>query len=235
MNIGNTKYWIAISDWRLANKEKRRAISEEGKGNSEEKHPNTRTPEYPQLATRNPQLEHPNMTEKSFTTKFQEFKDLKELPISIQELMQKAFEARDKAYAPYSNFQVGAAILLENGEMITGSNQENASYPSGLCAERTAIFYAGAKFPDQKIKSIAISAKSLERTIESPVSPCGGCRQAILEYETKQASPISIYFMGETGRIIKTGSVADLLPLKFPWELGNIIMAKKYFHLFIIF
>lgn len=156
------------------------------------------------------------MIEKTITATFQVFENLQELPASVQTLMQKAFVARDKAYAPYSNFQVGAAILLDNGETITGSNQENASYPSGLCAERTAIYYAGAKFPNTKMLRIAISAKSLERSVNEPISPCGGCRQAILEYETKQNGPIEVYFMGETGKIIKANSMADLMPLKFP-------------------
>ncbi|HET8839004.1 MAG TPA: cytidine deaminase [Flavobacteriaceae bacterium] len=156
------------------------------------------------------------MIEKTITATFQVFDNLQELPNSVQTLMQEAFMARDKAYAPYSNFQVGAAILLENGETITGSNQENASYPSGLCAERTAIYYTGAKFPNTKILRIAISAKSLEDVVDEPISPCGGCRQAILEYETKQNAPIEVYFMGETGKIIKANSMADLVPLKFP-------------------
>lgn len=156
------------------------------------------------------------MTEKTFTATFQIFDSFQELPNGIQNLMQEAFEARDKAYAPYSNFQVGAAVLMENNEVIKGSNQENAAYPAGLCAERTAVFYAGANFPEQKIRAIAISAKSLERKVDTPVGPCGGCRQALLEYETKQNAPIEIYFMGETGKIILASSVADLLPLKFP-------------------
>ncbi len=156
------------------------------------------------------------MTEKTITATFQEFDNLQELPDSIRALMQEAFVSRDKAYAPYSKFKVGAAILLENGEIVSGSNQENASYPTGLCAERTAIFYAGAKFPDQKIKAIAISAKSMETLVDEPVAPCGGCRQAISEYETKQEKPIAIYFMGETGKIVKSSSLANLLPFKFP-------------------
>ena len=99
----------------------------------------------------------------------------KELPKTIFLLMQSAIEARDKAYAPYSKFHVGAAVLLENDEVITGSNQENAAYPSGLCAERTAIYYAGAKYPDVAIKSIAISAKSKTKTTLKPIPPCGAC------------------------------------------------------------
>ncbi|HET8809872.1 MAG TPA: cytidine deaminase [Flavobacteriaceae bacterium] len=155
------------------------------------------------------------MTEKTFTSTFQIFDNLEELPTDIQNLMAEACRVRDKAYAPYSNFQVGAAVLLENGKIISGSNQENASYPSGLCAERTAIYYAGAQFPEQKIHSLALSAKSLLHQTTVPIPPCGACRQAIAEYETKQNQPITIYFMGETGKIIRSASLANLLPLAF--------------------
>ncbi|HSP11046.1 MAG TPA: cytidine deaminase [Salegentibacter sp.] len=154
---------------------------------------------------------------KSFniTAEFQTFDSLEELPGHIIELMEKTFEARAKAYAPYSKFQVGAAILLDNGEIITGSNQENASYPSGLCAERTAVYYSGAKFPEAKIKCIAVSATSLKRPVTSPVPPCGACRQALVEYEVKQKTDIEVYFMGESGPIVRAKSIKDLLPLIF--------------------
>lgn len=143
------------------------------------------------------------------------FENMEELPKEAFFLMQKAFEARDKAYAPYSNFHVGAAILLDNGEIITGSNQENASYPSGLCAERTAIYYAGSQYPNTKIVRMAISATSKNKPTLGPIPPCGACRQAIAEYEIKQKSPIEIYFMGETGNVAKSTSLANLLPLVF--------------------
>ncbi|MEM1002405.1 MAG: cytidine deaminase, partial [Bacteroidota bacterium] len=120
-----------------------------------------------------------------------------------------------KAYAPYSKFCVGAAIFLENGEVVTGSNQENASYPSGLCAERTALFYAGANYPNQEIKSIAITAASSNETTTEPIPPCGACRQVIAEYEDKQQKPIEIFFMGEVGKIAKSYSLANLLPFVF--------------------
>lgn len=129
--------------------------------------------------------------------------------------MQKAIQVRDNAYAPYSKFNVGAALLLENGVVITGSNQENASYPSGLCAERTAIYYAGAQYPDVKILEIAISATSKNIPTKDPIPPCGACRQAISEYEVKQNTPISIYFMGESGKVVKSNSLANLLPWVF--------------------
>jgi cytidine deaminase len=143
------------------------------------------------------------------------FENLEELPKEVSVLMQKALEARDKAYAPYSNFYVGTALLLDNGEVITGNNQENASYPSGLCAERTAIYYAGSQYPNAKVVTMAISATSKNKPTESPIPPCGACRQAIAEYEVKQDSPIEIYFMGEKGKIAKSPSLANLLPLVF--------------------
>lgn len=143
------------------------------------------------------------------------FENLEELPKDVVFLMEKAFEARDRAYAPYSNFNVGAALLLDNGEIITGNNQENASYPSGLCAERTAIYYAGSQYPNAKVVRMAISATSIHKPLSSPIPPCGACRQAIAEYEVKQETPIEIYFMGESGSIAKSASLANLLPLVF--------------------
>lgn len=143
------------------------------------------------------------------------FDSVEELPVEVKELMQKAIEARENSYSPYSKFRVGAAIQLENGEVVTGSNQENASYPAGLCAERTAIFYAGAKYPGVKMQRIALSARSLNHTVETPTPPCGSCRQAIAEYEVKQELPIEIYFMGEKGKVVKANSISDLLPLIF--------------------
>ncbi|MEO6346665.1 MAG: cytidine deaminase, partial [Aquaticitalea sp.] len=116
------------------------------------------------------------------------FESFDELPKEVQALMERAKEARLKAYAPYSNFLVGAALLMDTGEIITGSNQENASYPSGLCAERTAVFYAGAQFPKSKILRMAIIAGSNQYQTTTPVPPCGACRQSIAEYEVKQES-----------------------------------------------
>jgi cytidine deaminase len=143
------------------------------------------------------------------------FENFEELSSDIKSLMEKAKEARLKAYAPYSNFLVGVAILMDNGEVITGSNQENASYPSGLCAERTAIFYAGAQYPKVKIIRMAIIAGSNHNKTTTPIPPCGACRQSIAEYEVKQDAPIEIYFMGETGKVVKSNSLANLLPLMF--------------------
>lgn len=143
------------------------------------------------------------------------FESLAELPAEIQDLMHKAQEARENAYAPYSHFKVGAAIRLSSGTITIGNNQENAAYPSGLCAERVAIFYAGAKYPKETVVAMAISARSQNRILNQPIGSCGACRQSMAEYEQKQKSPIAIYFMGETGKIVKVASVMDLLPLGF--------------------
>lgn len=145
----------------------------------------------------------------------QVFNSVDELSLESQGLMQKAIAARRDAYAPYSNFQVGAAVLLENGKVVIGNNQENASFPSGLCAERVAVFQAGARYPGETIKSIAISAASKRYTVDKPVAPCGNCRQSLSEYEVRQKSPIELFLMGETGQIIRCASIADILPLAF--------------------
>lgn len=155
------------------------------------------------------------MKEIKIESTFSVFDNLNELPKEVSFLMQKAIDARQMAYAPYSKFTVGAAILLENNEIVTGNNQENASYPSGLCAERTAIYFAGSQFPDVKIVRMAITAGSKTKQTNEPIPPCGACRQAISEYEVKQKAPIEIYFMGETGKIVKSNSLANLLPLVF--------------------
>jgi len=148
-------------------------------------------------------------------THLEVFESVQELPSQIQELMNKAHEARERAYAPYSNFRVGAALLLNSGEIVTGNNQENAAFPSGLCAERVAIFHAGSQYPQAVFSAMAITARSLNHTVTTPTPPCGACRQAIAEYEVKQKEPISIYFMGETGSVVKSDSIKNLLPLIF--------------------
>ncbi|MBP2831003.1 cytidine deaminase [Aquimarina sp. U1-2] len=155
------------------------------------------------------------MKEIEIKTTLEVFDSFEELPDDIQELMRQSMDARDKAYAPYSEFMVGAALLLENGKVVLGNNQENACYPSGLCAERTAIYYAGASFPEVPILKMALSAKSLKYQLLTPTPPCGACRQAIAEYELKQKTPIQIYFMGETGKVVKSESLVNLLPLTF--------------------
>lgn len=155
------------------------------------------------------------MKQITISTTISIFDSMAELSENEKEMMVKAIEARKLAYAPYSKFKVGVAIVLDNGEVVTGSNQENAAYPSGLCAERVAIFYAGANFPDAKIMQLFISASPEDRDLESPIPPCGSCRQAIAEYEIKQEQPIEIFFMGAIGEVYKTDSLKNILPLMF--------------------
>jgi len=155
------------------------------------------------------------MKELKITTSFIAYDDMGELPEEVFSLMNLAVNSREKAYAPYSKFKVGAAILMGNGEVVLGNNQENACYPSGLCAERVAIYHAGAVYPNVTIKTLAITVASTNYKIENPAPPCGACRQAIAEYEVKQKAPIAIYFMGERGKILKSDSVKDLLPFLF--------------------
>ena len=155
------------------------------------------------------------MKKVQLSTSITVFESIDELPSEVQELMAKAVEIRKTAYAPYSNFQVGTAFLLENGETVTGNNQENAAYPSGMCAERVAVWNASSQFPNIKILKIAITASSENNPVTEPVAPCGACRQTLSEYELKQEDPIEIYFMGQEGNIVKTDSLHDLLPLAF--------------------
>jgi len=155
------------------------------------------------------------MKEVKIETTLQVYDNISDVAEDVQSLMSKASEARNNAYAPYSKFSVGAAILLDNGKIVTGSNQENASYPSGLCAERTAIYYAGAKYPKAKFVKMAIIAGSQIHPTLTPIPPCGACRQAIAEYEVKQDIPIELFFMGETGKVVRSNSLANLLPLIF--------------------
>lgn len=155
------------------------------------------------------------MKEVKIETTLQVYDSISNLPEDVQQLMNSAIEARNNAYSPYSKFDVGAAVLLDNGKVISGSNQENASYPSGLCAERTAIYYAGATYPKAKMLKMALTASSQNQQTLKPIPPCGACRQAISEYEIKQDNPIEIYFMGVKGKVVKSKSLANLLPLVF--------------------
>ena len=155
------------------------------------------------------------MEKKELKIAFTEFESEKELTESEQQLLQKAREASDLAYAPYSNFHVGAALLLANGVVVCGNNQENVAYPSGLCAERVAIYAAGAQYPNTAIKTIAITCKSKSFHVSEPLSPCGACRQAMSEYEMRHKSAIRVILAGETGKIRVMESIADLLPFMF--------------------
>lgn len=142
------------------------------------------------------------------------FKD-QDLPEEYKAVVDAAKEATMRSYAPYSKFRVGAAILLANGEIISGSNQENVAYPSGTCAERTACFYAHAAYPDQKFKAIAIAARDTDGEFcQKPISPCGACRQALLEYETIAGESVKVLLAGKD-EIYMIDSISSLLPLAF--------------------
>lgn len=153
---------------------------------------------------------------KEIKINFEYFNARHELTEEDEKLFQKALEARENAYAPYSRFYVGCVLLFENGETVVANNQENAAFPSGLCAERAAIFWAAANFPSQKIKKIMVTgAPQDENEKTPPTPPCGACRQSILEYETKQGKEIEIIFASLDGEAYKSNSVKDLLPFTF--------------------
>ena len=137
-----------------------------------------------------------------------------ELNKTEQDLMTSAMEATTRSYAPYSKFSVGAAALLANGIVVTGTNQENAAYPSGLCAERTTLFYANSQYPDQPVLTLAIAARTEKDFIDLPIPPCGACRQVILETEKRYKQPIRILLYGKK-EIYEVKSIGDLLPLSF--------------------
>ncbi|HNV95470.1 MAG TPA: cytidine deaminase [Bacteroidales bacterium] len=159
------------------------------------------------------------MKEKTIQFKIQEFSSKDELNSLYQNLLNQAADAAHKAYAPYSSFFVGAAILLENNEIITGNNQENAAYPSGLCAERVALFYANAHYPQSKVKAIAITAFiNNEIQVSEPIPPCGSCRQVILESQLRQNEPVTLILAGKNKiQVIEDASL--LLPLHFDKEM----------------
>lgn len=138
-----------------------------------------------------------------------------ELSPCVRQLVEKAKQATANSYSPYSHFRVGAALRLKDGTIVTGANQENAAFPSSLCAERTAIFSAQAHYPDQPIVELAIAARnSSGEFLSDPISPCGGCRQVILGIEDRYQQPITVYLYGTSG-IYRIGSARDLLPFSF--------------------
>ena len=140
-----------------------------------------------------------------------------ELTDSDKRLIEAAIEATKRSYAPYSHFHVGAAAMLDDGTIVTGSNQENAAYPSGLCAERTALFHAGSEYPDKAVTTLAIAASNCDGLTEQPVTPCGACRQVMLEAEQRYHRPIRMLMYG-TAYIYETRGTKDLLPLSFGIE-----------------
>lgn len=153
---------------------------------------------------------------KDIQVSYEYFKNSSELNTIENTLFERAKQARENAYAPYSNFLVGCSILLENGEIFSGNNQENAAFPSGLCAERTTIFWVAANFPNEKIKKIFIVGGPKEfHEKNPPIPPCGACRQSLMEYETKQNENIDLYFSSMNDEVIKVNSIKDLLPFYF--------------------
>ncbi len=155
------------------------------------------------------------MNELELNLKYKVYGSTQEMDKEKSELAAESIKAAKKAYAPYSKFHVGAAVLMENGEIISGNNQENAAYPSGTCAERVAIFYASALQPGKRIKAIAVYAEGEESTYEEPVTPCGSCRQVLLEYENRQGINIPVIMTGVNGKVLEAPSISSLLPLAF--------------------
>ena len=153
--------------------------------------------------------------EKEIKISFHVIPSYEDLDETEKKLFEAAKAVRENAYANYSNFLVGCALLLDNGEIVTGSNQENAAYPSGLCAERTTIYWTSANFPKSQITKMFVIGAPRNMLSSQPIPPCGACRQSILEYEAKQDQPIEIYFASLEGEIFKTKSVRDLLPFSF--------------------
>lgn len=145
----------------------------------------------------------------------QEAANIEELSAADAMLLAEAKEAAKVAYAPYSNFKVGAAALLANGKIVRGCNQENAAYPVTLCAERVALFSAAAQYPEVPVLALALTIKSAQGNIERPVPPCGSCRQVIFEQETRHHQDIKLIFQGDSGVIYCANSVKDILPLVF--------------------
>ena len=140
-----------------------------------------------------------------------------ELSADDQHLIQTAIAATENSYSPYSRFQVGAAIRHANGNEVMGANQENAAFPSGLCAERSAIFAAQSNYPDQPVTALAIAARNEHGLMHDPIVPCGACRQVILEIEDRYKQPIRIFLYG-TGGVYVINTVKELLPLHFVSE-----------------
>jgi cytidine deaminase len=160
------------------------------------------------------------MIQKEYIVNITEYNSADELHLDEQELIQSAKKAAKDAYAPYSNFKVGASVVLQNGEIISGNNQENAAYPSGLCAERVAVFYANSKYPNVAITKIAICAENENGMLKNPISPCGSCRQVLLETEIRFGLPIKLILFG-TEKIITINTISQLLPLHFKKENLN--------------
>ncbi|MDX9933215.1 MAG: cytidine deaminase [Bacteroidales bacterium] len=158
------------------------------------------------------------MKKQELKISFTSFQNTDELNKKDQKLVEKAIEATKTAYAPYSEFYVGAALQLANGKIIIGSNQENSAYPSGLCAERVALFHAGTLFPDIAIETLVITARTKGKKLKTIANPCGACRQVMNESTMRQNKPFRIILIGENGQGYIFDSVDALLPFSFKFE-----------------
>ena len=154
------------------------------------------------------------MTKNVLEIEYERYESLNELSVEDRELAEAAVKAVSGAYAPYSKFNVGAAVRLSDGQIITGANQENAAYPSGLCAERTAMFHASATYPDLAMKAIAIAAVQNGELCPTPATPCGACRQVMAEYQKKSGQPMEVLLVGSR-KIWKFDRIDDILPFIF--------------------
>ena len=159
------------------------------------------------------------MRKEQFICPFVVFDDVGELDPQDAELLHNAHEATRNAYAPYSRFRVGAAVRMANGEIVTGSNIENAAYPSGLCAERVALFAAQAKYPDVPVLAVAVVAHSGSKVIAEPAAPCGACRQVMAEVERLSKRPLRVLCQGETGPVVAFDGIESLMPFVFQDKL----------------
>lgn len=155
------------------------------------------------------------MENHSYQLNYTSYTSASELNEADANLLLAAREAANRAYAPYSKFSVGSAVLLENGIVITGNNQENAAYPSGICAERVAMFYASSQYPGVKVIKVAVTAFSKDFPVNAPVAPCGSCRQVLSEYEKLHHADIELILQGQEGSIYRLKNVSSLLPLAF--------------------
>ena len=154
------------------------------------------------------------MQEKEIKLCFEEYSSIEELNAEDRELAAEAIKAMQGSYAPYSHFNVGAAVRMSNGQIVRGANQENAAFPSGLCAERTALFAAGARYPDKGMLSLALCGGVYGRITEEPATPCGACRQVMAQYQTKSGNAMSVIMIGSK-KVWKFHRVDDILPLIF--------------------
>ena len=155
-----------------------------------------------------------NMTNREINITYEEYKSIDELNAEDRELAAEAIKAMEGAYAPYSHFHVGAAVRMSNGQIVRGANQENAAFPSGLCAERTAMFAAGARYPDKDMLSLALAGGVMGRRASQPATPCGACRQVMAQYQAKSGKPMSV-IMISADKVWKFEKVDDILPLIF--------------------